>query len=318
MNTDMITVTVNALPTVVANSTSSSVCMGSSVTLSGSGATSYSWSGGVTDNVPFTPTSTNTYTVTGTDANGCMNTDVATVTVNPLPIVDLNDITQCGGTVTLDAQNQGSTYLWNTTATTQAITTSTSGTFYVDVMDANGCVGSDTAVIVINTPPTVNGTAAFTTVCLSDAPDALTGTPAGGTWSGPGVSGSSLNPATAGVGTHSATYSFTDANGCSGTSSVAITVNACVGVVEQTLENGISIYPNPSNGTFTLAVDANVGDLVIVITDMQGRVVYSSNESNVQAGFVKQINLENAAAGMYLMHISANGQTRTDKISVQK
>jgi hypothetical protein len=65
-------------------------------------------------------------------------------------------------------------------------------------------------------------------------------------------------------------------------------------------------------------VNANVGDLVVVITDMQGRVVYSSSENNVQTGFTKQISLEKEAAGMYLVQITANGEQRTEKISVQR
>src|SRR5205814_2289561 len=111
MNTATTTVTVNPLPTVVANSTATAVCTGSNVTLTGSGATSYTWDNSVTDGVPFAPGSTTMYTVTGTDANGCMNTDMITVTVNPLPVVDLgSDVTQCAGTVLFDAMNVGSTY----------------------------------------------------------------------------------------------------------------------------------------------------------------------------------------------------------------
>lgn len=75
-------VTVNPLPSVTANSTASVVCIGNSVTLNGGGASTYTWTGGVTDNVAFTPTVTDTYTVTGTDANGCSNTAAVTVTVS--------------------------------------------------------------------------------------------------------------------------------------------------------------------------------------------------------------------------------------------
>ncbi len=100
--------------------------------------------------------------------------------------------------------------------------------------------------------------------------------------------------------------------------SVNVQVNACVGFVEHTLANGVSVYPNPNNGSFTLSVNANVADLIIKITDMQGRVVYASVENNVNAGFVKQISLDTQSSGMYLMHIIANGEQRTEKISVQK
>ncbi|MDQ3047147.1 MAG: GEVED domain-containing protein [Bacteroidota bacterium] len=87
MNTASTTVTVNPLPAVTATASSNTVCAGDVVTLTGGGATSYTWDNGAVDNVAFVPTSTTTYMVTGTDGNGCMNTASTTVTVNPLPIV---------------------------------------------------------------------------------------------------------------------------------------------------------------------------------------------------------------------------------------
>lgn len=95
------TVTVNQLPTVTAtsNPVNGVVCSGSPVTLTGGGASSYIWSGGVTNAVPFIPPMTNTYTVTGTDANGCQNTATKNITVNV-----------CGGP-TLTAASCGATNL---------------------------------------------------------------------------------------------------------------------------------------------------------------------------------------------------------------
>jgi len=55
------------------------VCPGGSVTLSASGASTYTWDNGITDSVAFTPASTVTYTVTGTDGNGCIGTDTVVV-----------------------------------------------------------------------------------------------------------------------------------------------------------------------------------------------------------------------------------------------
>lgn len=58
----------------------------SDVTLSGSGADTYAWTNGITNNVSFTPPSgTTIYTVTGTDANGCTDTDEVSVTSLPQP-----------------------------------------------------------------------------------------------------------------------------------------------------------------------------------------------------------------------------------------
>ena len=62
-------------------------CENDAVTLSATGALTYVWDNGITDNVSFIPTSTLTYTVIGTDVNGCSNTDDITVTYEALPIV---------------------------------------------------------------------------------------------------------------------------------------------------------------------------------------------------------------------------------------
>ena len=319
VNTATTTVTVNPLPVVTATSSTASVCTGGSVILTGGGASTYTWDNNVIDAVSFVPTATTTYMVTGTDVNGCVNTSTTTVTVNSLPLVSLGpNIIQCGGTAILDAGNIGSIYLWSDLSTSQTITVSTSGTYIVVVTNVNGCMGSDSAVVTINSNPTVTASASSVVVCVDDATVSLTGTPTGGVWSGPGVSGSNFNPTAAGVGAQTAIYSYTDANGCSGNATVSIQVNACVGLVENTLANGVSVYPNPNNGSFTLGVSANVTELTIKITEMQGRVVYASVENNVNAGFVKQISLDTQSSGMYLMHIIANGEQQTKKIAVQK
>jgi len=82
---NVISVTVNTLPLITANVTSSVVCQGSSITLFGVGGVSYVWSGGVVNNVVFAPTSSANYTVTGTGANGCQATASKSIVVNALP-----------------------------------------------------------------------------------------------------------------------------------------------------------------------------------------------------------------------------------------
>ncbi len=89
-NTAQIVVTVNLLPNVVANASSSSVCAGSPVILTGSGAVTYVWNNGVMNGIPFIPLASQTYTVTGTDENGCSNTAQITVVVVPAVAVGLS------------------------------------------------------------------------------------------------------------------------------------------------------------------------------------------------------------------------------------
>lgn len=78
------------------------------------------------------------------------------ITVNALPVVTLGaDVTQCGGTVLLNAGNPGSTYLWSDASTDQTLTVSATGTYSVDVTNSCGTV-SDAIDVTIKTPPSVN------------------------------------------------------------------------------------------------------------------------------------------------------------------
>jgi hypothetical protein len=321
MNTDVVTVTVNAVPSVVANTTADTICEGTSVTLSGSGATMYTWTGSVTDNVAFTPTTTDTYTVTGIDANGCTGTDAITVTVDPAPPVLGNSTATsvCAGTSITLTGSGATTYTW-TGGVNDGVpfVPVSSATYTVTGTDANGCTGSDEIGITVNAQPSVTGSSSTTTLCLDDANAMLTGNPASGTWAGVGVTGSSFDPTAAGVGPEVVTYSYTDVNGCSGSASVTITVNACVGVEESSLENSVIVYPNPNNGEFTIAVNANVGDLKIEVVDMQGRVVFASQENNVQAGFTSRVSLNEMAKGIYMVRLTSADAQQMIKVAVQE
>lgn len=261
------------------------------------------------------------YTFIAVASHGVCPADTSSpymLTVRPLPVVILgNDTTVCGG-ITLDAGNAGSTYLWNTTATSQTISVSSSGNFDVTVTSAYGCSSADTINVTVNPNPTATGTASSNTVCLADAAVTLTGTPAGGTWSGNGVTGSSFNPSAAGLGNSTATYMYTDTNGCSNAASVTITVNACTGTIENSLVNGMTVFPNPNNGTFTLLVNTDANELLIEMIDVSGKTVYSSTEKDIHAGFRKEITTGSISAGIYVLRVTANGTPVMMKVSVQE
>lgn len=78
---DTVTVTVSELPIVTAGP-DLDLCKGEEHVLSGTGAATYTWNNGVTNNVPFTPAATAIYTVTGTDTNGCIATDEVKLTIH--------------------------------------------------------------------------------------------------------------------------------------------------------------------------------------------------------------------------------------------
>lgn len=106
-NSESFSITINPLPAVFAGN-DITVCEGEQILLTASGATNYVWDNGVTDGVAFTAVD-DVYTVTGTDANGCVNTDDVAVTVEPLPIPSFDvDVPPCEPfTVTLTNTTPG-------------------------------------------------------------------------------------------------------------------------------------------------------------------------------------------------------------------
>ncbi|MCX6289625.1 MAG: gliding motility-associated C-terminal domain-containing protein [Bacteroidetes bacterium] len=236
VNTATKTITVNSLPTITASSipTSGAICIGSNATLNGAGATSYTWTGGVTNGTAFAPTTTTTYTVTGTDANGCVNTATKTVIVNALPTITVtNPIAVCSPNtidLTASAVTTGSTaslvygYFTNAAATTvlgSASAVATSGTYYIKGTDGNSCSSISPVVATINPLPTVTLVATKSKICLGES---LTLTGAGATsysWTGGVTNGTAFAPTT----TTTYTLTGTDINGCVNIASVTIPVN---------------------------------------------------------------------------------------------
>lgn len=300
--TSTVTVTVNNLPTVSGGS-GQSVCTGASVTLSGSGATGYTWTGGVTNGVPFTPVATNTYTVTGTDANSCSNTATVTVIVNSLPVISAgsNQTVCAGDNVTLSGSG-GLSYTWTGGVNNNVpFTPASTNTYTVTGTDANSCTNTATVTVIVNALPTVSITAPSATVfCINEPAITLTGTPSGGNFSGTGISGNSFTPATAGAGTHTITYSYTDGNNCSGTDNLSLEVLTCTGIEDITNAGEPVIYPNPGTDNVWIQLpEAWSGKVSIRMITIDGKLVQTWNKM-VSPKESLYIETGNLAGGVYI------------------
>ena len=179
VNTDEAVVTVNPIPNVIAGG-DQIICIGTPVSLSGSGAISYEWDNGVIDGTPFTPFSSVTYTVIGTDVNGCKDLDSVNITVNPLPTVGAgNDISICNQqTLTLSGTG-ASVYTWdngitNGTAFNAPLTTTT---YTVTGTSADGCINTDQVIVAIAPIPVVSFTQDETFGCVPLTVNFINSTP---------------------------------------------------------------------------------------------------------------------------------------------
>ena len=239
-NTANVTVTVNNLPNVNAISNKSAVCIGSTATLTASGASSYVWTptGSLSCSTcvsPIaTPTTATTYTVTGTDANGCVNTASVTVNVNTLPVVSAgSSLSICNGSSTTLNATGATTYVW-TPATTLSCSTCTSPvaspavttTYTVTGTDGNGCINTSTATVTVNALPNVS---AGTNVAICAGASTTLGASGAATYiwtpSGSLSCSTCVNPVATPASTTTYTVTGTDGNGCSKSATVTVTVN---------------------------------------------------------------------------------------------
>jgi hypothetical protein len=146
--TSVVDVTVNPLPIVTASVNNQIICSGDTVFFSGNGASTYTWTGGVVNNVAFTPTITDTYTVTG-NLNGCQNSAVITVTTNPLPaisVVSSESLLCAGSSATLTASG-GLSYTWSpvtSSVNTVVVSPTTTVQYTVSGTGSNGCINTAT------------------------------------------------------------------------------------------------------------------------------------------------------------------------------
>jgi hypothetical protein len=244
----------------------------------------YLWNTGITVQTLLV-TNSGAYNVLVTDSNNCSNSDTINVTIHPLPTVNLGaDTTRCGGSVTLNAQNNGSNYLWSNAATTQTITVTSSGVYSVKVTNpTTTCEKSDTISVTINAIPivTFNLPSSIDTVCANSSPVILSGgLPLGGVYAGSGVTTGQFNPTVAGLGNQILSYTFTDTQGCSSSSAATINVSSCLGLTNNLL-NATRIFPNPSKGQLTIQSNQKITKVEVI--NMLGNIIadYNINELSV-------------------------------------
>jgi hypothetical protein len=266
----------------------------------------YNWSNGSTSNPTGTVLSRGTYTITITDSTGCTASASVTITQAALAIAtSASPDTICkGNTTTITATPSGVPpyqYMWSNGLTTSSfnISLTSSTTYTVTATDSTSCSGTASISIIIDVPNISINPARYT-VCVAITKDSLIAVPAGGTFSGTGVTGHNFNPNTAGVGSHWVKYTYTDTRGCTNTDSVKITVNTCLGIPGiNGQDNQVALYPSPSNGKFTIEWGAEKESAKVEIYNMIGEKVYAGNINSVTT----RLDLSDQPQGVYLYRI---------------
>jgi Ig-like domain CHU_C associated/Lysyl oxidase len=175
------------------------------------------------------------------------------------------------------------------------------------------------ATATVTAAPSVSFTTLASTYFNTDPSVALTGSPAGGTFSGPGVSGNSFNPSLAGVGgPYTITYTYTDGNGCVGTSTQDVNVQLGVGVADEAGNmTDVIVFPNPNNGTFTLSFELTGNHQVsFAVNTLTGQELYGRNLGDFTGMYREQISLD-LAKGIYVVDLNVDGKVFHQKLTVQ-
>jgi gliding motility-associated-like protein len=294
------TVNINLNPTITVNS--STICAGQrTATLTANGALTYSWVPSTNLNaatgslVTGTPNTTENYTVSGVDANGCFGSATATINLNSIPNITVNSSTICVGqqTATLTA-NGASTYSWtpstNLSAATGSLVTGTPAStenYTIAGTDVNGCIGGTTSTITVNPLPVMTITPNMT-VCPLAAATLTAGGASTYTWS-PSLNLSSVNgSAVIASPISTTTYTVIGAtNTCTNSAEVVVTITAnptlsivsspsiiCSGNLSTLSASGATTYTWSPAATLSSANGSNVNANPITTT------VYSVSGTN--------------------------------------
>lgn len=267
--TATVTVTINTPPTITSTPSSPTICGNGSVNLTAGGGDTYMWgpSAGLSSttgaNVTANPSVTTTYTITGTDLNGCSATSTVTVTVDPVPTVTVtpNSPTICmNDTVTLTAGG-ADTYSWifsnelsSNTGTSVDAWPSVTTTYTITGTSLAGCVGTTTITVSVNPSPTVTITPSATTICNTTSAPLLASGADTYTWSPANSLSSSTGAGVTATPNTTTTYTVTGTNsfGCVSTATVTVTVDplpAANAGPDVTICTGSSTTLSASGGT---------------------------------------------------------------------
>ncbi len=279
----------------------------------------YAWSNGEVTEV-ITGLTEGSYTVTVTDANGCTNTEVATIDQNDsitIAFTTNNVVCEGGdnGDITVVATGGAGTftYEWNTGATTDAIGNLTADSYTVTVTDQLGCEKVATEVVDFdNTNPVVDlgpdqAVAPNAVVTLSS------GFPsANNLWS--------TNETTETIdvtATQDSTIwvEVTTPEGCVGTDTIVIDVLLST----RNLNNASSIemYPNPTNDQLTVNVEGlQANEVTIQVMNYNGQLMEEQKWNNISTQHQVDLNLGNYSSGIYLINVIIDGERSTHRVTV--
>ncbi|MBS1652365.1 MAG: S8 family serine peptidase [Bacteroidetes bacterium] len=295
------------------------VCIGNSITVNASGATSYTWNGSPgASAITIAPATPATYTIIGSNGS-CSGSTIITVGVNNNPTLSVlgytnitcNSLSNGIAQVNATGGTPAYSYSWSPSSQTTAIANGlNSGTYNCYLTDSKGCVSS---ISVNITQPSalsavINSTNSSCSTCSNGI---VSVNVSGGTlgytysWTPSGATSSIVNNLLPG----NYTVTITDANGCSISNTVAVSfVTGFAANINANVD--FLVFPNPSSGNITVQCG---GEFNVQIYNNIGQIIYSKNNLTNETA----ITLDTIAKGIYFIKVSTGSIFKLKKLIIE-
>ncbi|MCB0402054.1 MAG: gliding motility-associated C-terminal domain-containing protein [Flavobacteriales bacterium] len=277
VDSSSITVLVNPLPVISINGTDS-ICLGNTSTLVAGGALQYNWNtGDTTGSIVVNPGNTTSYTVIGTDVNGCVDSTQFTVFIKPNPTASISGTsTICDGESTQLLASGGGAYFWSTGDTTSAINVMPGDTTtYTVIVNDNGCADTATYTVVVIPLPGITAYSDTTIILGQSAQIYASG---GSTFFWTPTDSLSCTTCADPLANPTETTTYcarTSQNGCENESCVTVYVDVLCG--EIFVPNAFS--PNGDGSNDCLKVYSNcLAEVLFRVYSRWGELLYESND----------------------------------------
>lgn len=297
----------------------------------------YYWQGtscsaSMTNALPwYEATATGSYYLQAVSSAGCGSFCVGMeVTVVPYPAIPAaysvsanlcGDKTLTSATAPVDVN-----YYWQGSScgvsqaqlATGPYTATSSGSYYLRAQStASGCWSPCYyEVVTVNQPPVVSFSGLVGPYLDNEADVALTGNPAGGVFTGTGISGDFFSPSDAGPGDFAITYTYTDGTGCSNFETQMVHVDHFDGISENNFDKLIAVYPNPFRNTLNIEIKALYNESITYsVVNLVGELVKTGQFTNSSTQVLDLSGLDN---GVYYLRLMNENFSNIRKIVVQK
>lgn len=302
-DTKTVNVVVNPIPT-VSISGSFTICNGSTVNLTGTGANNYTWStGSIASSISISPNINTSYSIVGTTSAGCSATAMQTVTVLQSPTISAlaSSTAFCeGNSVNLSASGANS-YTWSTGAMTASLTESpTTNTFYTvsGSNTVNACADTKTINITVYPAPILS-ILSPSILCLGESVTLSVNGANTYTWyNGANTTSITDTPTITTI----YTVSGTGSNSCVATKSVNLIVTICNVIAKNESLIQSMIYPNPTNGNVKIEY-FNESELDLEVITLEGKLLH---QESVHKGKTV-LDLKSYTPGIYFIRLFDKG-----------